>query len=142
MAEKQVRAASRFCCQRGESCQVPHTPVPLLAEGQQMLLSGLLTGHTGGKAGGREQSWVQSKSSKGDLRNKRLRITIEARDARGTVSSDHGSTEPSGTLLSWPGGVAPDFRPRGKLQGKDRVLGFSLKSDTGWVGEKFCFGVS
>lgn len=48
-----------------------------------MMLGGLLTGHTGGKAGGWEQSQVQSKSSKGDLRNKRLRITIQAREHSG-----------------------------------------------------------
>lgn len=53
---------------------------------------------------------------------------------QGEYKANRHATQPA------RGRAAPDFWPRRKLQGKDQVLGFSLKRDTGWVGKKFVLG--
>lgn len=97
-----------------------------------------------GEGRGQEQSRIQSRSSKGDLGSKRLHITIQARNTWGTINSNKGNYRASEhAVRPSRGGAAREcwsHEEAGNV-GKDWVLGFPLKRNTGRR-EKFCFGVS
>lgn len=61
---------------------------------------------------GWEQSQVQSQSSKGELRNWRLHITIQARNTQGRVDSDKGEYRAGG----YAGLPAPKEAVRGRTE--------------------------